>query len=169
LGFQSKIRSVRKNIHSDHADYLNALDYYIESSKTATDFIGHCCYIRNQFDAQRYPDVPNVLPDPASLNGINIAGNVCYPQYGLIMPVNFECMDVIGLGAEKSSLAATWHFVVDELQAFDLQRRNIYPRSISSSNLPDTFQHVQNRNVKISAPHELDGKTKKVRVFSLLL
>lgn len=148
--------------------------------------MGHCCIISQHFEKKptethkseqsKQPALKqdfryNIAAQPKLRSGparkteeCSIGGYMWLPEFNLLIPTNFNCMDILGLGHEcKPGIKGKWHFVVDETFAADVAARGVYPQHKSLP--PDWIQNEH--KLKIRLPHELleSRPEKQVRIF----
>ena len=116
--------------HDDTTPLLNGLRTYTSGNDVATDFVGHCCYIKNLRDIEMQSERKKVECQKRKrtmYSGQNVLGGAFVnPEFQLIVPTCFDSIDVVGQGKE-TDLPPRWHFVVDEEDAQKLDEMGIQP------------------------------------------
>ena len=87
-----------------------------------------------------------------------------YPEFGLLIPSNDKCMDVLGLGKEKDHVDARWHYVLDETNAEEILLLGGHPKV----SLPSTWQ-VFTKMIKVDLPHVLSTKKHRSKTKVMFL
>ena len=73
-----------------------------------------------------------------------MGGHMCLPEFNFIVETDFDAMDVIGLGGEiwnEMELKPCYHFVVDSLNAAELESRGVHP----SFEIPNNWFRVDEK------------------------
>ena len=93
---------------------------------------------------------------PSTFN--SIGGDMCLPEFGVIVETDFKAIDVLGLGGEMltdgSSLKQRYHFVIDTLNALELESAGVQPTfkmpshwiravPVLGGQIPDNFSFVR--------------------------
>ncbi len=130
--------------------WVREVSQYLEnpSSYCSKNFTGSCCEMRLHKDAQPRCDTPSNLDgSPGDLDGA-----LYLHEYGLLVDSPFDCVDILGLGAQPDS-SGTNHCVIPPENASLLKRDNIKP-------LPFNTKDFECMSKKICLPHS--PKSKKV-------
>ena len=164
-------------LHNDCNDFTQGLLKYYTSNGTVTPntYIGHCCLIRRHYPTSKhrrdahhsnlifkrshfptctklvsrfFPPLP--FDDAPKLR---VGGSMCLPEYGLLLPSDENCMDILGLGKEGQQLKAKWHYVIDEEWARGMESRGVRP----STKMPENWISITVK-VKVSQPHSLEDR-----------
>ena len=152
--------------------YIQNLQRYIDSNHTSVteNFIGHCCMIQQHYNNKEQPKrkythrkKSNNLKQDRINDDMTIGGCFCLPEFQLLIPTKMNCMDVMGLGAEKThQLKGKWHFVVDELKAEAICNLGVYP----NTKIPLSWK-VYEKEVNIQTPHSYSNKRLKKKRVSI--
>ena len=175
-------------LHADNDAFVAAIDAYIGGNKqhALEDFVGHCCIINQHFEKkptathkseqskQPAPFRSKIAAQPTRRSGpaskieeCSIGGCMCLPEFNLLIPTNFNSMDILGLGHEREpGIKGKWHFVIDETFAAGVAARGVYPQHKS---LPPDWIEDEHR-LQIRLPHELleSSSKKQVRNFDVV-
>ena len=143
------IQAKLSSIHKVYSPYIKALEHaYIKSDeedyRQPPNSIGNCCFIKNLrakevlVEKRRWGNFQSFESESKKRKSMEtpltyktMGGHMCLPEFDLIVETDFDSMDVIGLGGEKflngNKLKPCYHFVVDSLNAAELESRGVHP------------------------------------------
>jgi hypothetical protein len=117
------------------------------------DFIGHCCYLktsRNLNDELQPKMNQNTLNSPSDT--LSLAGCIYFPEFHLIVDSPISCIDIHGLGQEKT-IDPVWHCVL----------KDEYPRPLRDPN--DSTIRSERVSLFLDDVHNHSGWKRKFDVY----
>ena len=178
----SLIKAKLTSIHEDCHPYINSLKQYCESKNEKgkchqQNYTGNCCFIRQLRDKEkilekyRYEMLEFFYKSsrkrkkstvPSTFN--SIGGDMCLPEFGVIVETDFKAIDVLGLGGEMltdgSSLKQRYHFVIDTLNASELESAGVQPMF----QMPSHWIRVDEK-IRMNYPHSATPRPFQCSIF----
>lgn len=134
--------------------WLHQVHDFVIDQQIPIDFVGHCCYIKK---SRNLPDTLNPVTNQEARNDLppdtfSLAGCIYFPEFRLIVDSPISCIDIHGLGEEKT-IDPVWHCVLQDE----------YPRPLR--NPKDSRISYDRVTLHMEDPHNLSGMKKKYDVY----